>query len=362
MPKGTMAIRQTLFAVTALTVIAVVVVAVHAAMSSGERASRAELAGASVSTGARELVVYIGRSESLVGPIIESFGQETGIRVRTKYASTGPLAALVLEEGRRSPADVFYAQDPGGLAVLAERGRLRLLPETILARVGSADRDHAGRWVGITGRMRTLSYSTERVDPADLPESVLELTEERWRGRIGWAPSNASFQAFITAMRLERGEAATEAWLRDMIANGVRTYPRNMPIVQAVADGEIDLGLVNHYYLHRFIVERGESFPVANHVPAGPGRAGDLGGTMLISGAGILDTARNLDAAQRFLEYLLREDVQQRFVRESAEHPLHKELAASHDLPTGVRSTVDLNRLGDLEQTITLLRRVGALR
>ncbi|TVQ54283.1 MAG: iron ABC transporter substrate-binding protein [Phycisphaerales bacterium] len=342
-----------------LVIIALVVVAVHAAMSGSEKSSGTNASSESIN---QELVIYIGRSESLVGPIIESFQRETGIRVRTKYASTGPLAALILEEGRRSPADVFYAQDPGGLAVLADRGRLRELPEPILDLVHSADRDHAGRWVGITGRIRTLSYSTERVASADLPDSVLELTEERWRGRVGWAPSNASFQAFITAMRHELGETETERWLRDMIANEVRTYPRNMPIVQAVADGEIDLGLVNHYYLHRFIVERGESFPVANHIPAGTNGTGDLGGTMLISGAGILETARNSDAAERFLQYLLSEEVQHRFVSESSEYPLRKEMAAGHNLPSDALRSVDLNRLGDLEQTIGLLRRVGALR
>ena len=225
-----------------------------AACSDGEEAAQA---GAD-----RELTIYSGRGESLVEPIIKRFEEATGITVRVRYAGTAELAAAILEEGERSPADIYFAQDAGALAALAEAGALAQLPDDVLDAVPEELRDASGRWVGTSGRARVLVYSPERVP--NPPNSIFDLVNEEWRGRVGWAPSNGSFQAFITAMRQLHGEEATEAWLRGMIANDVREYPKNSPQVQAVGDGEIDIGLVNHYYLFRFLAEDPD-FPAANH-------------------------------------------------------------------------------------------------
>jgi iron(III) transport system substrate-binding protein len=344
---------------TGIVATAAAAVTIHATvLQSGARADRP--------TGAdRHLTVYCGRAESLLGGIIEQFQAETGIEVRVKYGKTGPLAATILEEGRRSPADVFLSQDPGGLGVLAASGRLGEMPGHILDRVGADSRDPKGQWVGITGRLRTLCCSTERVASPDLPNSVYDLTGSRWRGRVGWAPSNASFQAFITAMRKQHGIEATDRWIRAMMANGTRTYPGNMPIIQAIADGEIDIGLVNHYYLHRFVAERGGDFPAVNHVPAGADGRGDVCGAMLVSGAAILSTAPNRAAAERFIEFLLSDRAQSYFAAETFEYPL----AAGAPSPRGVPELTSLPSLGinygeldDLEETVALLRRAGALR
>lgn len=310
------------------------------------------------------LVVYCGRGQSLVGDILKRFEDETGITLEVKYADTGPLATLILEEGRRSPADVFFAQDPGGLGLLAERGVLASLPATLLDSVDPVYRGQSGGWIGITGRARTVAWSTARLKTADLPASVLDLTDPKYRGRVGWAPTNASFQAFITALRHELGEAAAEKWLRDMLANGVRVYPRNTPIIQAIADGEIDLGLVNHYYLPRFIDQHGPDFPVANMVPKGRDGNGDIGGTMLVAGVGILKTARNPENAQRFIEFLLSEQTQRAFMESSHEYPLRRGMEsetviAASDLRH--LQHIDLQHLADLRATIDLLRETRVL-
>lgn len=350
---------------TVIAAIAVTAVVLYAAMQAGGANRSGDYAVAQVDIPSQSLTIYSGRAESLVGDIIQQFRDETGIRVNVKYAATGPLAAMILEEGRRTPADIFFAQDPGGLGVLAEADRLAELPTHLQHRVAYEHRDPLGRWVGVTGRLRTIAYSTERLVYVELPESVEELTAPKWRGRVGWAPSNASFQAFVTAMRHQHGETATEQWLRDMIANGVRTYANNTSIAQAIADGEVDLGLVNHYYVHRINAERNGNFPVANHVPMGDQGHGDIGGAMLISGAAILNTSSNRDSAERFIEFLLSEKAQQYFTNETFEYPL-----ANGESPrdgvvtlTSFKSQrVDLNALSDLRATVTMLRNVGALR
>ena len=209
-----------------------------------------------------QLTIYSGRGESLVGPLIEQFEEVSGITVRVRYAGTAELAAAILEEGSRSPADIFYAQDAGALAALAEADALSRLPDGVIEMVGAEFADVDGRWVATSGRARVLVYSPERVP--NPPDSVFDLVDEEWRGRVGWAPTNGSFQAFVTAMRQIHGEDVTEAWLRGMIANDVREFPGNSPQVQAVGDGEIDIGLVNHYYLFRFTAEEPD-FAAANH-------------------------------------------------------------------------------------------------
>lgn len=311
------------------------------------------------------LVIYSGRAESLVGDLIQRFRDETGINVSVKYAATGPLAALVLEEGKRTPADVFFAQDPGGLGVLGEAGRLAELPGHLQEKVAYEFRDPNGTWVGVTGRLRTIAYSTDRLSEDELPQTTRELVDGKWRGRVGWAPSNASFQAFVTAMRHQHGEEATEQWLRGMIDNGVRVFANNVAILQGIADGEIDLGLVNHYYAHRIKAERNGNFAVANHVPVGEQGEGDIGAAMLISGAAILEDASNRANAERFVEFLLSETAQQYFAEKTYEYPLANGFEASEGVPAlkglTVRS-VDLTALADLRETVKVLRKVGALR
>lgn len=302
------------------------------------------------------LVVYSGRSEALVGPVLDLFEQTTGIPVQVRWGSTAELAATLLEEGEASPADVFYAQDPGGLGALADR--LAPLPEELLALAPEAQRDAAGRWVGITGRARVLAYNTNRLPPEALPGDLWDLTDPAWAGRVGWAPTNASFQAMTAAMRALWGEAQALEWLTAMAANNTRAYESNSALVAAVGAGEIDLALVNHYYLYRFLQEHGASFPVRNHFL----RDGGPGSIVLVSGAGVLRTARNPEAAERLLAFLLSPVAQQYFAGQTHEYPLVEGAQADADLPalTDLNApALDLAAYADLQGTLDLLRRAG---
>lgn len=304
------------------------------------------------------LTVYSGRSENLVGPIIQQFQEATGIPVEVRWGSTGELAATLMEEGANSPADVFFAQDPGGLGVVADM--MAPLPEDVLTRVEPRFRDPEGRWVGISGRARTVVYNTERVTPEELPEDLWGFTDPQWKGRIGWAPTNASFQTMVTAMRVMWGEDRTREWLQGILANEPKVYEANTPVVAAAGAGEIDVGFVNHYYLYRFLQEEGESFPARNYYLPG----GGPGSLVMVAGAGVLASSENQEAAQRFVSFMLSPVAQQYFATQTFEYPLvegvrtHRELTSLGELTV---PEVDLADLADLEGTAQLLSDVGAL-
>ena len=249
---------------------------------------------------------------------------------------------------------------PGPSANWRARAGLRPLSEAVLGRVPARFRDPGDRWVGTTGRARVLVYNTELLTPEDLPDTVSGLTDARWKGRIGWAPTNGSFQAFVTALRLLEGEDAARDWLTGVLANEPTPYPNNVAIYQAVADGEVEVALSNHYYLFRFLSQHGEDFTARSVSPAG----GGAGGLINISGVGVLDTAQNPEAAERFLAYLLSETVQERFARETFEYPLVPGVAtdpAVTPLSEVNPPDLELGDLDDLRGTLDLLREVGAI-
>ena len=305
-----------------------------------------------------KLTIYSAREENLVGPIIEQFEDATGLDVGVKYGGNASLAATIREEGSNSPADIFFATDPGLLGAMSDL--LTVLPNDVLDRVAVQFRSREGKWVGISGRARVIVYNPEKLNEADLPDSIFDLTDPKWKGRIGWPPTNGSFQAFVTAMRVKLGDDVTREWLEGIQKNGPKAYPKNTPIVRAVAEGEVDVGLVNHYYLHRFLQEEGESFPARNYHPRGK----DLGAMMLVNGAGILSTSKNVEGAQRFLSFMLSQVGQQYFASQTFEYPLVDGVKTDRLLvPLNELQfpDVDLSELDDVEGTQSLLRGVGII-
>ena len=197
------------------------------------------------------LVIYSGRSESLVQPIIDQFADATGINVEVRYGSTSEIAGLILEEGENSPADVFFAQDPGGIGAVSKAGLFATLSDETLGKVPPRFAADNGSWVGVSGRARVIVYNTAEItDPAtQLPNDLMGFTAPEWNGRIGWAPTNGSFQAMVTGLRATWGEEQTREWLTGIQANNPTVYPKNTPTVEATGNGEVTVGFVNHYYL-----------------------------------------------------------------------------------------------------------------
>lgn len=340
--------------------LAVLAAALMVAASCGEQPDEGEQQSGGGGESEGSLVIYSGREQELVDPIIDRFSEETGIETEVRYGDTAELAATILEEGENSPADVFYAQDPGALGAVAETGAFQQIPDDILSRVPERFRDPDGEWVGISGRARVVAYNTENLTEEDLPESILDFTDPRWEGRIGWAPTNGSFQAFVTALRLIEGEDVARQWLEGIQANDPLVYQDNTTTLEGVARGEVDVGFVNHYYLFRALDEQGEDFGARNYYLEG----GDPGALVLISGAGMLRSAENAEEAEQFLDYMLSEEAQQYLADETNEYPMIEGVETPEELvPLSEIQTpdVDLSNLDDLEGTLELLQETGVL-
>ncbi|HLK99710.1 MAG TPA: iron ABC transporter substrate-binding protein [Myxococcaceae bacterium] len=309
---------------------------------------------------AETITVYSGRNEKLVGPLYKAFKEKTGIEVKVRYGETPQLTATLQEEGAKTPADVFVAQDAGALGAMAKAGQLQALPKELLEKVDARFRAPDGTWVGLSGRARVVAYNTTKVKPEALPTSILGFTDPAWKGRIGWAPTNGSFQAFVTALRLLKGDAEAKKWLEGIKANAPRTYKNNAAIIEALGRGEIDVGFVNHYYLHAAKKDKGEALPVANHFVA----AGDPGALVNVAGAGVLKGSKKTAAAQKLIAFLLDAQAQKHFATETFEYPLVQGVEASAALPALGKvgsPNLDLSKLEDLRGTLKLLQETGVL-
>ncbi len=304
------------------------------------------------------LTVYSGRSENLIQPLLDDYTATTGVDVDVRFGDSADLALLIAEEGDRSPADVFISQSPGAIGFLAERGRLQAIDDAVLDLVPAEFHNADGLWVGLSGRVRVLVYNTDLVDAAELPDSVFDLTAAEFRSRVGLAPTNGSFQDFVTAMREINGDDTTLAWLEAMAANDAQTYANNTAIVQAVGRGEVPYGLVNHYYNLRALAEDAGAASANHFFPDG-----DIGALLIATAAGIVDTADDSGLAREFIEFLLSKPAQRFFADETFEYPLAAGVPPSGDLPPLSSldvATYDFDRLGGgLERTTELIDASG---
>lgn len=310
--------------------------------------------------GESSLIVYSGRDEEFVGPLYEQFEADTGITLDVRYGDSAELAATIMEEGESSPADVFVSQDAGSLGAVAGEGLLRELPQSMLDRVDERFRSSEGTWVGLSGRARVAAYNTDELADEDLPDSIVGFTDPEWKGRIGFPPTNSSFQAFVAGMITTEGEDATREFLEGLVANDPRLYEDNGSTTRAIAAGEIEVGFVNHYYKFEVAAEDGD-IPVENHFFT----AGDPGALVNAAGAGILTTSKDPSGAARFLDYMTGEEGQAYFAEETWEYPVVDGYEPAVDLvPLEEIDSpdIDLSDLaGTLEPALDLLAEVGLL-
>ncbi|MEM1054759.1 MAG: extracellular solute-binding protein [Bacteroidota bacterium] len=305
------------------------------------------------------LVVYAGRSESLVGPLVDQFRQQTGLDVEVRYGKDAELLALMGEEGDQSPADVFWANTAGALGNAVEQNLFTVLPPSLRVLPGKYV-PASGEWVPVTVRFRVLAYNPDAVDSTALPASVADLPGvESLQGRIGWTPTYSSFQDFMTALRLLGSDEQAGTWVDAMEAAEATVYASNTPMLEAIGAGEIDAALTNHYYVLRANAAGG-NIAIHTFTP------GDPGNLSLVTGAGVLDTSMRQRAARQFLAFLLSDEAQQFAVESTREIPVVKGASAPEGfLPfeTAVQLAPDLDveRLRELDGTLALLRDQGLL-
>jgi iron(III) transport system substrate-binding protein len=324
-------------------------------LGSSEPASTPVAPAPTATTVPQQLTVYSGRSEILMKPIIDKFIANVGVEVAVKYGKTSEMVSTLLEERSKTPADVFFAQDPGGLGAV-ESMFVPLSKET-LRLVPAWAKSDKGVWVGISGRSRTVVYNTDKINVADLPKTLNGFTDPKWNGRIGWAPRNGSFQTMISAMRHLWGDEKTKGWLKSIAANGAKEFSNNSTQVVATDAGEIHIGLVNHYYLHRILAEKGTLKAKNYHLSEG-----GPGSFVMVAGAGILKTSSNSEAAQKFINYMLSDEAQKYFAEKTYEYPMVSSVKISPEMaPLEMVPSVPLSTLGDLKGTQAILRELGLI-
>lgn len=307
------------------------------------------------------VVLYSGREEALIAPLIEIFTQETGITVEVRYAGTSELAAQLLEEGQATPAGVFLSQDAGALGALSDAGLFETLDSDITDRVDGDFSSTDGSWVGLTGRARVVVYDSQRVGEDQLPQTVEEIVADEWAGEVAVAPTNASFQSFVTAFRVIEGEEAADAWVSALAAGNPPIFEKNGAILEAVNDGIHPMGLINHYYWYRLAAERGEDNMRAKlHFTD----AGDPASIVNVTGAGVL-TPHALDQdAWDLVAFLVSDQAQRYFVDVTYEYPLVPGIEAPAGLPALADLAVanfDLSDLRTLKESQSLLQKYGLI-
>lgn len=305
--------------------------------------------------------LYSGRDEELIAPLIEMFEEASGVDVDVRYGNTAELGALLLEEGEKTPAQVFLSQDAGALGALSKDDLFATLPDDITSAVPAGYTSTDDTWVGVTGRARVIVYNGDKFNPDEVPNTVDAFTDPEWAGRFGIAPTNASFQAFITAYRVLNGEEAADAWLAGVAANEPQVFENNRAVLAAVEDGIIDAGLINHYYWFAQAAETGvDNMTAQLSYP----EAGDPGSIVNVTGAGILKTGATDADALDFVKFLVSAEAQQYFVDQTFEYPLIDGVDAPEGLPelsSLVNPDLDLSDLDSLAETQSLLSKHGLI-
>ncbi len=315
-----------------------------------EAADGSDLSGQSIT-------LYSGRDEELVAPLIEQFTEDTGIEVEVRYGDSAEMGAQLLEEGDKTPADVFYSQEVGAVGVLADADLLGDLPADVVELADERFQPADGTaWVGVTGRSRVIVYNPDLVDA---PAGVEELVEPEYKGKVAIVPENAGFQAFVTGFRVSQGDDAARAWLEGLLANDpITDIESNGDVLEAVEQGDVPIGLINHYYWARD--ERQPDMTSKLVFPEGD----DPGGLVNATAAAVTKGSADNAAAVALVEYLLSAEGQTYFVEETFEYPVVDGI----DDPAGVPPLddlegpeVDLTDLQSLEATQALLQELGLL-
>ncbi|MGI8804786.1 MAG: extracellular solute-binding protein [Thermoleophilaceae bacterium] len=300
-----------------------------------------------------DLVVYSGRSEPLIKPFLEEFAEQEGLDVQVRYGETSGLIGTLLEEGENTPADVFIGQDAAALAQLDDEGLLQ--PYDGIERTPERYRAADLTWTGLSGRARVLAVRPGE----DAPQSIFDLTDPQFEGELV-APivSNVSFRDWVSAIRLVRGDEFTRQYLEGLEENDVELLASNFDAAAAVGRGEFDVGLVNHYYIE-LVKEEGDDLDAVytDQQPSG------FGVVFNVASAGITAPSEHEEAAQALMDYLLTDDVQERFAAANYEYPVLPGVEA----PPGVKpldevvtTKVSLEDLGPAaEETDRLLDEVG---
>jgi iron(III) transport system substrate-binding protein len=283
----------------------------------------------SASSASATLVLYNAQHEQTTNELVAAFTKQTGIKVVVDNDDEDVLTAKIEQEGTRSPADVFFTENSNWLQQLADRGMLSKVASTTLANVPAADSAKDDDWVAVSARVSVLVYNSKDLTAAEMPTSVLQLADPKWKGKIEIAPAETDFWPIVSSVDHTYGDAKTLAWLKGLKANAGPNgiVPDNETITADVNSGSTELGLINHYYFDRLRAEKGTSAIDSALSYFAPGDAGYL---KTYSGAAILKSSKHQAAAQKLLAFLTSKAGQETLARgDSFEYPLATGVAAN---------------------------------
>ena len=315
--------------------------------------------GPADTTEGADLVIYSGRNETLVKGLLDDLAKETGVKVGVRYAGSSELAAQLLEEGDATEADLFFSQDAGALGALGAAGRLERLDPAVTGKVIDGYADDEGLWVGTSARARVIAYHPDQAPEAPDMTTVDAVLDPRYKGRIGYAPANASFHAFVTSLRVTKGEDGAREWLTRFKANEPKAYDNNIAALDGVDQGEVALALINHYYWYEKVAEKGKDNVTAQIHFLG---SDDPGALINVAGVGILKGTDQKESAAKAVSYLLSPAAQKYFANETFEYPVVDGTPTPADLPALKDLSalkIDLNQLDSLDRTLVMLDEVG---
>jgi iron(III) transport system substrate-binding protein len=309
------------------------------------------------------ITLYSGQHEETTDALVKAFEQQSGVTVKIRSDDEDVLTQQIVQEGSRSPADVLYTENSPPLMSLQAKGLLSPVDPATLAAVPARYNSPSGDWVGVSARVSTLVYDTSALKPSDLPTSVLGLADPKWKGKLGLAPSETDFQPIVTSLIHSEGTAAALAWLKAVKANAEsHTYPDNETLVSEVNKGQVQLGLINHYYWYRLRKEVGASAmhsQLAFFAPEDPGYVLD------VSGAAVLKSSKHQAEAQKFLAFLVSPQGQAILAHsDSYEYPVRTGAAASSELPPLDQlhpNSLSIAQLGDGAAAVALLQEAQLL-
>lgn len=264
------------------------------------------VAGNSPAAAGDGITVYNAQHETLGQQWADDFTRRTGVKVVLRNGSDTELSNQIIQEGANSPADVFLTENSPAMSQVENAGLFADTSSAVRDNVPAQFRPASNTWTGIAARSTVFVYNKDKLTTSRLPKSLMDLQDQRWKGRWGAAPSGADFQAIVSAMLQLKGKDATSAWL-SALQSGAKAYKSNSAVMKAVNTGEIDGGVIFHYYYFNDQAKTGEN---SNKVALGYFKNQDPGAFVSVSGGGVLRSSTKQANAQKFLEYLTGPDGQ----------------------------------------------------
>lgn len=277
-----------------------------------------------------DITVYNGQHKEFIEALVKEFTKKTGIKVTLNSAKDAQLAGQIMEEGAKSPADVFVAEYDGALSGLSDAGLLTKLSKKIINSTAGAGVPKAQKsdWVALSGRARVVAYDSSKLKSSDLPKKLLDFESNKWNGKLGYVPTSGAFVEQVIAISKLNGDDVALKWLKWLKDNGKR-YAKNSVALQAVENGEIQVALINNYYWNALERERGlDKIKSRLHFT----QKGDVGSLLVFSAAGVLKSSKNQKEARKFVEFMVSKQGQSVLAMARAEYPLRKNVKSGFGL------------------------------